>query len=67
MTNPLPTGGTVQVTPPGLPVPTLTSVAVMPTPGIPGSTELTPGQIEDIEESLEPPVDLTVVFENALQ
>lgn len=52
-----------------LPVPTPTSVAVMPTPGIPGT--LNPGQIEDItediEESLEPPVDLTVVFENALQ
>lgn len=74
MTNPLPSGVTVQVTTPGppaiqLPIPTPTSVVVMPTPGIPGT--LNPAQIEDItediEEGLEPPVDLTIVFENALQ
>ena len=72
---PLPSGVVVQVkvpSPPTIiaPTPEPSAVLVVPTPGPPGLTELLPEQFEEIvtevEEGLEPPINLVVLFENNL-
>lgn len=81
MTEPLllPSGATVRVRIPGPPTiiaaaPTPTTAAYMPVPGPAGSAELSPEQLaqlsedtgDQVLEDLEPPVTLTLLFENAL-
>lgn len=76
---PLPSGASVRVRIPGPPTiiaaaPAPPSVAYMPVPGPAGEAELSPEQIaqlaedtgEQVLEDLEPPVTLTLLFENAL-
>lgn len=76
---PVPSGATVRLQVPRPPVivaptPAPTQVLYVPTPGPPGSTELTPEQLaqlaedtgEQVLEDLEPPVTLTLLFENGL-
>lgn len=80
---PLPTGAIVQIQTPRVPViqmpiPSPTTVLIMPTPGIPGvdgqDGELDPEQLDHVIDEatvevladLEPPVSLVLLFENGM-